>query len=109
MENIVVQTLLLMQLQPQIVASGSSSHSQPGLGFGKSKQQKEPREIWTPNWIGKDYRRRQTQVDAFGAETHARIRPHWRRGHFRRVVVGKRDQNQRQWRWLEPVYVNASQ
>lgn len=108
MESIIVQTLLLMQLQPQIVTSGSSSHSAPGVGFGKSKQQKEPHEIWTPNWIGKDYRRRQTQVDATGTETHASLRPHWRRGHFRRVVVGKRELNQREWRWLEPVYVNAS-
>lgn len=106
MESIVLQALLLMQLQPQIVTTSSLTQSVPGLGFGKLKLQKEPNEIWSPNWIGKDYQKRQTQATATST-AHASPRPHWRRGHFRRVAVGPREQNQRQWQWFEPAYVNA--
>ena len=44
-----------------------------------------------------------------GDHTHARPRPHLRRGHWSHFWVGKRDGSDREriLKWIEPVYINA--
>lgn len=108
--SVLLQTLLLMQIRPELVTASSQLQASPGLGFNQAaKEKRSASQLWTPNWIGKEYaapKHNSTTTTKTGTGTHASPRPHWRRGHFRRVVVGKRDQNQREWRWFEPIRVN---
>lgn len=146
-DKILLQTLLLMQIRPNIVSTAIeeiTTHSS-GLGFLTSKKQ-VPQSTWSPNWIGKDYVAKKVNTyikednssvvfsglhgeslsaswKSLGeAKPHPKIsakippvearssqrQPHWRRGHFRRIVVGSKTENQRQWHWFEPVLVNAN-
>lgn len=107
-DSIVLQTLLLMQIRPNIVTNSSASVS-ASLGFSKTHKQQHAYPVWSPNWIGKEYSAVK-QIQATGARSgnHASPRQHWRRGHFRRIVVGSKSENQRQWHWFEPVLVNAN-
>lgn len=108
--SVLLQTLLLMQIRPDIVTASSQSQASPGLGFSKAtKEKRSATELWSPNWIGKNYlapKQNSTTATKTGTGNHAIPRTHWLRGHFRRVVVGKRELNQREWRWFEPVRVN---
>lgn len=107
-DSIVLQTLLLMQIRPNIGTNSSASVS-ANLGFSKAHKQQHAYPVWSPNWIGKEYLPTK-QIQAAGARNgnHASPRQHWRRGHFRRIVVGSKSENQRQWHWFEPVLVNAN-
>ena len=55
-----------------------------------------------PRWLGKEY---STHSSSNGG-THASPRSHWRAGHWRRVVVGSRELQERKWVWIQPVLVN---
>jgi len=108
-DKLLVQTLLIMQLRPDLV---ELEQEQPisfgGKGFGKSTPRQSK---FSPNWIGRTYRapvekELRAIASADGTRTHASPRTHWRKGHLRRVAVGPREQNQREWRWVEAVLVN---
>ena len=43
-----------------------------------------------------------------GAEPHHSLRPHWRRGHFRRIRYGEQLSEHRLV-WIRPVLVNAAE
>lgn len=106
-DSILLQTLLLMQIRPNIVTKSSLPIS-TSLGFSKAHKQQHSYPVWSPNWIGKEYSAvRQTQATTRSGN-NASLRQHWRRGHFRRIVVGSKSENQRQWHWFEPVMVNAN-
>lgn len=57
--------------------------------------------IWTPNWINKDYR-----LTRINNGTHASPRMHWRRGHYRNQRIGE-GRNLSKITWIEPTLVNA--
>jgi hypothetical protein len=58
------------------------------------------------NVVVLDARRRAPPGDGPGEGTHASPITHLRRGHFRRVPVGPRDQQRREVRWIPPTVVN---
>lgn len=96
--------LLVLQAKPDLL---TQEHS---LGFGQTtpngkKPQKPATDLWTPNWIGKNYRPPVERITPQG--THASPRTHWRKGHLKNVVVGSRDEGKRKEVWIEPTLVNA--
>jgi len=112
--GIVVQTILILQTMPELVEHESS------LNVLRRKKKTEQR--WSPRWIGRTY---QVQVskpasdsEVAGCEGEERAdepplihrtspRPHWRKGHWQRFLVGKRSESQREWRWVHPVFVRS--
>jgi hypothetical protein len=103
--NLLLKLLLCMQMRPNLIEGGQflQSGRKPGVKLGKAKRFDE---LWSPNWIGKNY---QAPSSRELGGTHASPRMHWRRGHMRRVPVGKRELGDRKWVWIEPVLVNASE
>ncbi len=96
--------LLVLQAKPDLL---TQEHS---LGFGQNtpngkKPQKPATDLWTPNWIGKNYRPPVERITPQG--THASPRTHWRKGHLKNVVVGNREEGKRKEVWIEPTLVNA--
>lgn len=114
-DQLLVQTLLIMQLRPDLLEVGAEIKSSRGRGFSSVRSTETK---FSPNWIGKSYQtpiveepQREDAVARDTTETgisrtHASPRSHWRRGHLRRVLVGPREQGQREWRWIEAVLVN---
>lgn len=72
-------------------------------GFGKNSAKK----IYArPLWIGKGY----TPVSRHSPEekgTHASPTVHWRRGHWKRVAIGK-GRKERKWMWIKPGWVGLN-
>ncbi|PSB26127.1 hypothetical protein [Chlorogloea sp. CCALA 695] len=102
LQRLIIQTLLVMQARPDLVDETHTRITQ-GAGFKKPKVENQ---MWNPRWIGKNYVIREETVSAPpSGGTHASPRPHWRKGHNRRVPFGPREENQRKWIWLEPTLV----
>jgi hypothetical protein len=102
MESIVLQSLLAIQYAPQLL------EIEPSIvkSIRRPKQkQKEQIEIRRPRWIGKNYAIKSQKSSAVHSGQSPRM--HWRRGHWKRVPVGKREENLRKRVWIEPVIVNA--
>lgn len=103
LERLITQILLVMQVRPDLVDEARITQVTQGVGFKKSKAETE---AWSPRWIGKNYVIREETVAAPpGGGTHASPRPHWRKGHLRRIPVGPREENQRKWHWIEPTWI----
>lgn len=108
-EKIVLLTLIYLQTENnQNNASEIQQIITKGSGFGKNA--KKPIEIHKPIWIGKGYQTETRKPINEIEERESRkydIHTHdfMRRGHLRRVVVGKREDNQREWRWIPPVRI----
>jgi|GEM_PF-4640110 len=101
-EKLIVQVLLLMQARTDLVSDSQVIQSTRGVGFNSQAKA----ELLQPRWIGKDYKVREEQESApASGGTHASPRPHWRKGHLRRVPVGPREENQRKWTWIEPTWI----
>ena len=93
--SIVFRLLLAMEARPALVERGKFT----------GKKIKSGAEVWTPNFIGKNYRYQRT------GEAHGdgwTVRMHWRRGHFRQQPYGHRSSLRRRI-WLEPVLVGADE
>lgn len=103
LQRLIIQILLVMQVRPNLIDETQTTQATQGLGFKKSKVENQ---MWNPRWIGKNYVIREETVAAPpNGGTHASPRPHWRKGHLRRVAIGPREENQRKWIWLEPTWV----
>ena len=105
-DTLVLQTLLYMQVKPNSV-----SEQETTLGFGtgkKGKDKKAENSFWKPIWIGKNYRIQSKKISG-GAGTHASPKMPWRKGHWKRVSVGRREEDRREWRFIEPTLVNSEQ
>lgn len=98
-----LQVLLVLQAKPELLEVGKP------MGFGaamiKSKPQRPATDLWSPTWIGRTY---QPVVQAGPVKgTHARPRTHWRKGHFKRVRIGSKENSDYRTIWIEPTLVNA--
>ncbi len=103
LQRLIIQVLLVMQVRPNLIDETQITQTTQGVGFKKSKVENQ---MWNPRWIGKNYVIREETVAAPpSGGTHASPRPHWRKGHLRRVPIGPREENQRKWIWLEPTWV----
>lgn len=103
--SIILQCLLAFTYTPELVTQDQAEGSaQPSKGFHKQRQKQTLTR--TPRWLGKDYTPPPT-ITGGGGSNHASPRSHWRRGHWRRVVVGARLDQQRKWSWIQPTRVNG--
>jgi hypothetical protein len=101
--SVLAQSLLAVQVLPDLLERGGS------VGFDTVPNRKRnPRKgelNWlSPNWIGRSYKVKRHSI---GSGTHSSPSVHWRRGHWRRSPVGKREENRREWRWIQPVLVGV--
>lgn len=81
-----------------------------GMGFGKKNKPASPTNLLNPVWIGKGYEQRQRKANKADDEISRRYQIHtkhfWRRGHYRYVPIGKREEGQRKLTWIEPVLIS---
>jgi hypothetical protein len=70
------------------------------MGFGKTSKQ-----IITPRMIGADYKPKTIRQESTG--THASPTTHWRSGHWRQQLIGKKENPDHKTIWIEPVLVNG--
>lgn len=95
--NVCFQILLTLEYRKELITP--EKRYEP-----RNKYDKTP--IWRmPRILGKDFKI-QSEVKGESGDRNS-PRSHWRIGHWRRVVSGKRENNERKWVWIEPVYVGA--
>lgn len=90
-----INLLLIMQARRELLTGGDALH---GVKV-KRGSVKSHATLWSPLWIGKDYR---ISREAPGVGTHATPRLHWRKGHWRNQPYGERSLLRRL-RWIEPT------
>ena len=73
-----------------------------GFGTAKNTNQKQ---IITPRMIGADYKPKTIRQESTG--THASPTTHWRSGHWRQQLIGKKENPDHKTIWIEPVLVNG--
>lgn len=95
-----LKIVLAMTARPQLVSSGGQTRKELAR---KGEVIRDA--LWSPNFIGKDYRIQRQSSEGLGG-THASPRVHWRRGHWHNVVHGK-GRALRKLDWFEPTLVNA--
>lgn len=94
-----INLMLIMQARRELISGGGAIKKVKAKKKGQSRAT-----LWSPLWIGKDYRF-QTEKHS-GEGTHASPRLHWRRGYWRNQAWGERHLLRRL-RWIEPCLVNA--
>lgn len=95
MTAIVFRLIMAMHAKPELVSTGSFT--------GKRLSKGEGPEIWTPNFIGRNYRcKREGPSDGGGWH----VRMHWRRGHMRQQPYGPRN-TLRKTIWIEPCLISG--
>lgn len=114
-DSIVLQTLLVMVIEPLLLTNSVKElRPRSGIGFKHPIAKELPADaLWSPNWIGKYYKVPQAEADASSEveavrRSYREKRPHFRRGHLRRVAVGPREEQKREWRWIKPVRVKLN-
>ncbi|HEY9865241.1 MAG TPA: hypothetical protein V6D21_13790 [Candidatus Obscuribacterales bacterium] len=101
-DNLILQTLLFLQTRPDDVVAQMPESK--GLSQSQAKQK------LAPIWIGYRYQINKERLSS-GESPQQRQRQSagwWRRGHWRRVPIGKRGENLRDWRWIEPTWCEPS-
>lgn len=94
--SLVFRLILTWEAEPALVSKG---------GF-TGKRLKTGREIWTPNFIGRNYKHETTTQGSEPGGGGWTVRPHWRRGHYRQQRYGV-GLSQRKTLWIKPKFVNA--
>ncbi|MGL6139710.1 MAG: hypothetical protein ACRC2M_20615 [Planktothrix sp.] len=100
-DSLILQTLLFLQTRPDDVVA-----QMPDKVFSQSQAKQK----LAPIWIGYRYQI-QKERSPLGESPQQRQRQSagwWRRGHWRRVPIGKREENLRDWRWIEPTWCEPS-
>lgn len=101
LSTLLANFLLYLQNYPQDVQPGNNA-----TGFSSITQNTKRRspKILSPRWVGRGYKQPQERPSQ-GHRKHTSPQMHWRRGHWRRVPVGK-GRKGRKWCWIKPVLVN---
>lgn len=100
-----VQILLLLTYEPDLLTD-SSEADLPTKGRGFSKLSKDTKTAYRyPRWLGKNYKTT-TESSNFQGGTHKSPETHWRKGHFKKVAIGK-ERTDRKVVWIRPVLVNS--
>ena len=129
-DNLILQTLLFLQTRPDDVVAEIPESKGFSQSQGKQKLapiwigyryeiQKELQKERSPLSESPLYRKRQSagwcydgnKPHGFSQSPQQRQRQSagwWRRGHWRRVSIGKRGENLRDWRWIEPTWCEPS-
>lgn len=113
-EGLILNTLFYLQSYPQTSITPSTEldyETKMIKGFAPFKTiKKENANLLAPIWIGKEYKSKAREAnksdltDARKYNIHTRT--WWRRGHYRHVAVGKREDGERKLIWVEPVFIS---
>lgn len=106
-DKIVVHTLLFLRcFNDSAISQDENVFLNSGTGFGK-KSKANTEQLINPIWIGRGYKPRQRQANRADEEEIRKYQIHtknfWRRGHYRHVSVGKKEEGQRKLIWVEPI------
>lgn len=98
--HLLYQALLVMQLQPNFIDAVESISSRTGDKPGQTERTLKPR------WIGSPEVDRKVSRTGRSNKPHSSPITHWRRGHWKRVAVGKGGRD-RKIMWIQPTLVNS--
>lgn len=101
MRSVVLQCLLALTYVPELCESEPTQQCALSVVPKKGHIKQVTRQ---PRWLGKEYNPSRESVPPRGSSSTP-VRKHWRRGHWRRVVIGARADNRRKWVWIQPVEV----
>jgi hypothetical protein len=100
-DNLILQTLLFLQTRPDDVVAEIPESKGFSQSPGKQKL--------APIWIGYRYQiQKERSPLGESGQRQRQSAGWWRRGHWRRVPIGKREENLRDWRWIEPTWCEPS-
>ena len=100
-DNLILQTLLFLQTRPDDVVAEIPESKGFSQSPGKQKL--------APIWIGYRYQiQKERSPLGESGQRQRQSSGWWRRGHWRRVPIGKREENLRDWRWIEPTWCEPS-
>lgn len=103
MRSVVLQTVLALTYRPDLLeAEVTLAPSRPG----RRPNPRASNPVLKPRWLGTGLKK-QAQSAVAGSGEHSSPQAHWRRGHWRRIPVGPRDQQGRKWTWIQPTFVNG--
>lgn len=109
--KIVVNSLMFLQCFKDKALTEEKSHNlqmSQGIGFA-AKIKKDTVPLLSPIWVGKDYKpptRKANSGDEELSRTYAiHTKSFWRRGHYRHVPIGKKEEGGRKLTWIEPVFI----
>lgn len=112
-DRLVVNTLLYLKCFNEKALSEDLDTSvvvAAGKGFGKNNKAASHTTLLNPVWIGKGYKPIQRKASKADEEISRKYQIHtkyfWRRGHYRYVLIGKREDKQRKLTWIEPVLIS---
>lgn len=101
--NIVLQAILTIEFEPGLVDECGTS---PSLLHSTNRPTTLRSKFWQPRWLGKTYQRQNTSNKQSSLTNQNQTRhPHWRRSHWKRVPVGKREENRRKWVKIKATFV----
>jgi len=101
--SIAVQILLSLTYRPDLLGEEALGTLDKPKGFGAAAPGRSP--ILRPRWLGEGFKL--PARSPAGDKTHSSPTAHWRRGHWKRVPVGPRDQGGRKWTFIQPTFVNG--
>ena len=99
--NLLCNILFLMDSRPEILIESTLERK------GKEKKGKKSDDLWTPQYIGYDYKS-PSEKPPSGDGTHASPRMHWRQGHWRNQPFGGKDAPQIKRIWIDTILVCAT-
>lgn len=112
-ENLVLNTLFYLQSYPESVAEPTLEDYEVKVtkGFGAPKTKTKENEcVLSPIMVGKEYQVKARSANKSDLGDARKYNIHtstwWRRGHYRHVAVGKREDGERKLIWVEPVFIS---
>jgi hypothetical protein len=93
-----MQLILIMHACPELIEPSFISRA-----GGIKRHKKRVDELWSPNFIGRNYRSSGSDSEGSGGS----VRMHWRRGHLRRQRYGQ-GRLQIKTIWIKKMFINAS-
>ena len=100
--SIILQCLLTLQYMPELFSAPAELKASK-QGLSRTQTHGNRGRFMQPRLIGQNYR---SAASTAAKGSHASPDTHWRRGHWRRVAVGK-GRKERSWAWIKPTIVNA--
>jgi hypothetical protein len=103
-----IQIILLLTYEPDLI-SDCDKNDLPTKGRGFSSSKGLGFSVRYPRWLGKNFKslteNDNSAMNPTGIGTHKSPRTHWRRGHYKKVAIGK-NRMDRKVVWIRPILVN---
>lgn len=110
--KIVVNSLMFLQcFKDKALTEEKSTDIQTSKGVGFATRVRKENDVprLNPIWIGKDYKPPTREANSDDEELSRSYAIHtksfWRRGHYRHVPIGKKEEGGRKLTWIEPVFI----